>query len=149
MEVRWGPIIPLLAEFDAVVGPACPNLSVNAANSRHWSQSEFKQRWREFSRAHGVYLIFDDDDRTLLYIGKADALWFDKRVWTHDDDIAVRKPGASRGWTDVIAIADPHTYLIKHLEALLIERLAPPCNLDREVFYREGMLRDVARFMPT
>jgi hypothetical protein len=145
MEPRWGPIIPLLTEFAALVGSPCPILKVRAANSRRWSQSEFKQRWRMFSRAHGVYLIFDADERTLLYVGKADALWFDKRVWTHDDDCAERRPGSVRGWTDVIAITDPHTYLIEYLEAFLIERLAPPCNSKCEAFCRDSLLREVAR----
>jgi hypothetical protein len=119
-HLRWEKLLPALRDFQSLLAPAIPPLTVIAASDRTWTDEEYRQRRpKGFARMRGVYLLFGPDER-LLYVGLA--MWsFDKRVWSHDAEI-------DRRWTDVIPFPDNLVCLAPALEFFLISRLDPPGN---------------------
>src|SRR5439155_12623705 len=78
--------------------PTTPVPALKASNWEHLALTRL--RLDVGARAKGVYLIFADDYRSLLYVGVA-TVCFDKRVWTHDVDGRMSN-GSMRECTDVI-----------------------------------------------
>ncbi len=118
---RWRPIIPVIAEFQSYISTEVQPLKIIAATDRNWTETEYK-RFRPSgfpSRLRGVYLIFDPLGK-LLYVGVA-ILSYDKRVWSHDNNL-------ERRWIDIIPFEDKYVFFALSLEFLLITRLKPPFN---------------------
>lgn len=120
IERRWEPIIPQLRDFQHHLAPHVPELRIQHANDRRWSQQRYREQCRTgIFDQYGVYLMFDNNE-VLEYVGVAMNSFHD-RLWSHDSFV-------ERMLTDVIAIPHEYYFLGVALEFFLICRLHPPKN---------------------
>jgi hypothetical protein len=121
IENRWQNIIPILEEFQGMLSPNFPKLSIVHANDKTWSDEQYKNQCQTGIFNHcGVYMIFDESE-ALEYVGVTTRCFHD-RIWSHDQWV-------SRRFTDVIPFPDNAYFFAPALEHLLIFRLCPPKNI--------------------
>ena len=119
-EQRWDTIIPHLRDFQSHLAAHIPQLRLENATDRQWSDDRYRQQCKTgiFDQC-GVYLLFDDKE-ALLYVGVAMNTFHD-RIWSHDWWI-------ERRFIDVIPFPREYCFFALALEYFLICRLRPPKN---------------------
>jgi hypothetical protein len=119
-EQRWDLITPHLQDFQSHLATHIPQLCIQNATDRQWSDDRYKQqRTTGIFDQCGVYLLFDDKE-ALLYVGVAMNKFHD-RIWSHDWWI-------ERRFIDVIPFPREYCFFALALEYFLICRLHPPKN---------------------
>jgi len=119
-ECRWELIVPHLRDFQSYLAEHVPQLRIQNATDRQWSNDRYKQQCQTgIFNQRGVYLIFDNKE-TLQKVGVAMNTFHD-RIWSHDWYI-------ERRFIDVIPFPDEYCFLALALEYFLICRLHPPKN---------------------
>lgn len=124
MPKRWEIVERELEEFQKYLTPKVPQVRIRKGFDR---QENDRHKWasenRDLLNQRGVYLFFDKEEK-LIYVGKASTSnWFDKRVWTHEDQAKFQSRPAR--WIDFIPFEEGLEFLAPALEEFLIGRLNP------------------------